>query len=73
MVEHAFNSNTAGPRQVVFSELEAILVYTGIPGQPGLHSQTLSKEGRRKKKKGREGVKEGRGKRRKTNYSLTYL
>lgn len=78
MVEHAFNSNTAGPRQVVFSELEAILVYTGIPGHPRLHSQTLSKEGRRKKKKRREPgrkkeKKERRGERRKTNYSLTYL
>lgn len=41
----------------MFSELEAILIYTGIPGQPGLHSQTLSKEGRRKKKRRERGRK----------------
>lgn len=51
MVEHR------RPEKVVFSELEAILVYTGIPDQPGLHSQTLSKEGRRKKKRREQGRK----------------
>lgn len=58
MVEHAFNSNTAGPRQAVFSELDG--------GYPGLHrhsrpSKTTQLDpikGRKKKEEKKEGARE---------------
>lgn len=46
MVAHAFNPSKERQKQVDLSEFRTSLVYTTVPGQPGLHCKTLSQKQR---------------------------
>jgi hypothetical protein len=51
VVAHAFNASTREAEAGGFLSSEAGLVYkVSVPGQPGLHRETLSQKKKRKKK-----------------------
>jgi hypothetical protein len=50
VVAHTFNPSTWEAEGRRISEFEASLVYR-VPGQPGLHRETLSRKTKKKKKK----------------------